>query len=157
MDIFALYATDEKAEQDGKEFDMGGGVKMLIARSYNPTFVRMLNKQFDAHKHTLELKESDADRAAAEACSNKIMAHVMAYSVLLGWTGPVMYQGEPMPYNKVNAEKLLMLKEFQKVINLKAEDYRNFRVVTEDADVKNSLPTSSGTSPGAEASPSLSV
>jgi hypothetical protein len=157
LDIFKAFATDPKLEQEGKDFDFGGGVTLKIARSYNPTFVRMLNKQFEAHKHTLELKSTPQEVAAAEECSNKIMAYVMSRSVLLGWSGPVEYDGVAVSYSPEAAEKMLMLKDFQKEISKRADEFKNFRIFSEDADVKNSSTTSSGTSPGVAALPTLNV
>jgi hypothetical protein len=148
MDFHALYATDPKAEQEGREFDWGGGVKLKIARAHNPTYSRLLASQYETYKHVLEQKATEEDQAAAEACSNKIMAYVMARSLLLGWTGPVTYKGQPLPYSVANAEMLLSLKDFQNEVNRKANDFRNYRYETEAADEKNSPATSDGTSNG---------
>jgi hypothetical protein len=145
MDIFAQYATDPKAELEGREVSWGGGITFLIARAHNPKYTRMLAQQFEAHKHTLEQKDSDEQLATAEDRSNKIMAYVMARSILLGWTGPVEYQGQPLPYSVANAEKLLLIKDFQVEVTKKANDFRNFRVKAEEADEKNSPTTSAGT------------
>lgn len=144
MDIFHQYATDSALEMEGKEFDFGGGVTMKVARSYNAKYTRMLSQLYEAHKHTLDQKDTPEQIAAGEERSLKIMAEVMAHSVLLGWTGPVMYKGEPLPYSVANAEKLLLLKEFQKEVGRKADDFKNYRFQTEAADVKNSSTTSSG-------------
>lgn len=137
MDFFTAYAIDPKLEQEGKEFDFGGGVKMLIARANNDKYNRMLTQQFEAHKHTLELNDTPEQRKAAEERSNLIMADVMAHSVLLGWTGPVKFKGEDLPYSVANAKKLLELKEFQRQVAKHAEDYRNFRFKVEEEDAKN--------------------
>jgi hypothetical protein len=145
MDFFAAYATDPKAELEGREVPWGGGITLLIARAHNPKFTRMLAQQIEAHKHTLDQKETDEQLATAEDRSNKIMAYVMARSILLGWTGPVEYQGQPLPYSVANAEKLLLIKDFQAEITKKSGDFRNFRVKVEEADEKNSPTTSAGT------------
>lgn len=152
LDIFAQYATDPKAELEGKEFDLGGGVTALIARSHNPKYTRMLANLYEVHKHTLDQKETPEQLATAEDRSNKIMAEVMACSVLLGWTGPMAYQGEPLPYSVANAQKILLHKDFQREIARKSDDFRNFRFQTEEADVKNLSTTSNGSSPGEVAS-----
>ncbi len=148
MDIFNLYATNEIQEQEGKEFDFGGGVTMKIGRSQNPRYQRMMTQLFEAHKHTLELKSTEEEVKAAEDRSRKIMAEVMSKSVLLGWSGPVTYKGDDIAYSVDNAYKLLLIKDFQAQVAKRADDFKNFRQVTEDADVKNSVPTSGGSSPG---------
>lgn len=157
MDIFLKYATDPKAEQEGKEFDFGGGLFMLIARSGNDKYTRMLNKQYEAHKHTLDLKDTDEQIAASKELSHKIMADVMAHSVLLGWRGPASFKGEDLPYSIANAKKLLLLKDFQTEVARRSDDFKNYRFETEEADAKNSSTTSSGTSLGVAALPISSI
>ena len=97
MDLMHMYSTDPKLELEGKEFDFGGGIKMLIARDQNTKFNRMLNKLYEAHKHTLDLKDSPEQIETGEKLSHQIMAEVMSHSILLGWTGPVEFGGEPLP------------------------------------------------------------
>lgn len=152
MDFFSAYAVDPKAEQEGRDFDWGGGVKLKIARAHNPAYSRLLASQYETYKHVLDQKDTVEDQAAAEACSNKIMAYVMARSLLLGWTGPVTYKGQPLPYSVANAEMLLAMKDFQNEVAKKAADFRNFRFEVEAADEKNSPSTSGGTSNGAPSS-----
>jgi len=153
FDLFKQYATDPKAEQEGKEFDFGGGVKMLIARSGNDKYTRMLNKAYEAHKHTLDLKDTPEQIAAGKELSHKIMADVMAHSILLGWSGPAAYAGAELPHSIENAQKLLLLKDFQVEVAKRSDDFRNFRYEVEEADAKNSLTSSSGNSPGEVALP----
>lgn len=148
MDIFAQYATNPALEQDGKEFDFGGGIKLKIARAHNPKYTRILNKLYEAHKHTLDLKDTPEQIAAAAECSHKIMAEVMSKSILLGWTGPVEYKGQPLPYSVENAKKLLLLKDFQEEVARRAANFHNFRFEVEEADAKNSATSSSGSSNG---------
>jgi hypothetical protein len=144
LDIWSQYATDPKAELEGREVDWGGGVKLIIARAHNPKYTRMLAQQYEAHKHTLDQKETDEQLATAEDRSNKIMAHVMSRSILLGWTGPLGFQGKELPYSVANAEMLLQIKDFQAEVAKKAADFRNFRVKAEEVDEKNSPTTSAG-------------
>lgn len=148
MDIYKLYATDPALEQEGKWIDFGGGVKFKIARAQNPRYTRILNQLFEAHKHTLELKETEAQIREAAERSHKIMAEVMAKSILLGWEGPVEYAGQALPFSPANAEKLLLVKDFQEEIAKRAANFQNFRVQAEAADAKNSEATSTGTSSG---------
>lgn len=148
LDIFSMYAVDPKLELEGKEFDWGGGVTLLIARSHNPKYTRMLANLYEVHKHTLDQKDTPEQLATAEDRSNKIMAEVMACSILLGWTGPMGYKGELLEYSVANAQKLLLHKDFQREVAKRSDDFRNFRFKTEEADVKNLSTTSDGSSPG---------
>lgn len=148
MDLYRAYATDPKLEQEGKEFDFGGGLFLTLARSGNDTYARMLNKQYEAHKHTLDLKDTPEQIKAGKDLSHKIMAKVMAGSVLLGWRGPAEYNGEVLPYSQTNAEKFLLIKDFQAEVARRSDDFKNYRFEVEEADAKNSLSTSSGTSLG---------
>lgn len=148
MDIFEQYAVDPKIELEGKWFDFGDA-KLLIARSGNPAYQRMLNKLWEAHKHTLEQKETPEQLAAAKDRSNKIMAEVMSHTVLLGWAGNFTFQKQPLAYSIANAKKVLLIEEFQKAVAKLADDFKNYRFEVEEADAKNSTPTSGGNSPGA--------
>lgn len=147
MDIFALYATNEKAEEEGRYFDLGDA-SFLIARANNTRFDRMMTKEMEAHKHTLDLKGSEDADTARETCSKGIMIRVMSKSVLLGWKGNVQFQGQPLPFNSDNAAKLLGVKDFQNWVHSKSRDFNNYLEVDEAADEKNSLTTSDGTSNG---------
>ena len=138
IDIFAQYATDPKAELEGREVPWGGGVTLLIARAHNPKYTRILSQLYEAHKHTLDQKETPEQLATAEARSNKIMAETMAKSILLGWTGPLAFKGKLLEYSIANAQMLLEIKDFQAEVAKKAGDFRNFRFEAEEADEKNS-------------------
>lgn len=155
LNIFHQYATDPKAELEGKEFDWGGGAKLMIARSQNPKYQRMMAKLYEAHKHTLEQKDTPEQIAAAEKCYHEIMAEVMSHSVLMGWSGisggQVDGKDVELPYSTAAAKKFLLLKDFQKAVAAKADEFKNYRFELEEADAKNLSPTSSGTSPGVEA------
>lgn len=151
LDLFHQYATDPKLELEGKEFDWGGGAKLLIARSQNPKYQRMITKLYEAHKHTLDAKDTPEQIAAAEKCYHEIMAEVMSHTILVGWSG-VARKGVEVSYSTKAAKEYLLLKDFQKAVAQKADDFKNYRVEQEEADVKNSSTTSSGISPGAEVS-----
>lgn len=145
MDFWSEYATDPQAETEGKSIPWGGGVILTIARANNPAYTRLLASLYEQNKEALDKKTTAEDMAAAEALSNKIMAEVMAKTVLLGWTGPVTYKKQPLEYSTANAQKLLELKDFQAEISRKAADFRNFRYAVEAADAKNSPTASAGT------------
>ncbi len=148
MDFFKSYATDPKLEIEGVPSDFGGGVNLLIARMHNPRYTRMMTAQLETYKHTLEARDSDEQIKASDERSDKIMADVMSKSVILGWDGPVEYDGQPLPYNVENAAKLLAMKDFRAEVVRRSNDFKNYRFKVEEADTKNSSPISNGTSPG---------
>jgi hypothetical protein len=145
MDFYREYATDPKAEIEGRDIPWGGGITLTIARTHNPKYTSLLASLYEKHKEALDRRSTDEERAAAETLSNKIMAEVMAKSVLVGWSGPVAYKGENLEYSAANAQKLLELKDFQAEVAKRASDFRNFRFEIEEADAKNSPTTSAGT------------
>lgn len=154
MDIFQLYATDSAIEEKGREFteEFGGESTFLIARAGNRSYQRMIQQQFEAHRHILELKETPEQEEAAATLNEKLIARVMAKTILLGWHGNVQYQGQALPYSYENAVKILMHKEFRARIQALSDNYRNYLVSAQKADEKNSQQTSGGTSPGEEVS-----
>lgn len=165
MDIYSRYATDITAEEEGRWFDFGAGIEFLIARQGNTRYNRILAQQYEAHKHTLDLETTGTpeQQKAAKDRSHRIMAEVMAKSILLGWRvkegapegTQLTYKGQAAEYSVANAEKLLLIKDFQADVDRKARDFNNFRVKLEEADAKNLLPTSTGTSSGETKSSTL--
>ncbi len=154
MDFYNRWATNAIHEAQGKPFtkEFGGKCSLLIARSNNPAYTRMLAEQFDIHKEVLEDKSSQAAKDAAQALNDKVVIFIMARTILLNWTGDVKYQGNNLPYSVENAELLLALPEFRNKVAGLAGDFNNYRMVQEAADEKNSAPTSNGASPGAPGS-----
>lgn len=154
LDIFNQFATNTAHEEEGRPFDkeFGADVTFVIARAGNRTYSRMLQAQVDAHKHTLDQKATEEQKLASEDRSEKIMIDVMAKSILLGWSGNVKYQGKPLPYSVDNAIMLLQLKEFRKKVDGLSNDFKNFRLISEEEDAKKSATTSNGASHGAPVS-----
>lgn len=151
MDIFSAYATNDQAEQNGREFE-NGDATFLIARSGNRRYTDMLSQLYTAHKHTLDQKDTSEARLAAEDRSNKIMVEVMSKSILLGWSGNVKYKGVDLPYNQTNAALLLGHKDFRNWVDGKSSSFQNYLEEVKKEDEKNSAPTSTGSSPGEVAS-----
>lgn len=156
MDIFKQYATDPAAETKGRYFE-NGDVEFLIARAGNRTFNDMFNQQINAHKHTLDQRDTPEQRNRAEDRAEKILVDVMSKTVLLGWRGlpklnedgtpmlldgqPVLgkleYNGEALEYSPANAAKVLAHKDFRTWVDGRANDFKNFLVVVQKEDEKN--------------------
>lgn len=163
MDLFASYACDPKAEENGRWFE-NGDVEFLIARSGNRAFNDMISVQYKQHKHTLDQKDSPEGRIAAEQCADKINVLVMSRSILLGWRGkekkgpdgellvvdgqPVLgrvdYQGTELSFSPSNAAKALTHKDFRAWVNGRSDDFKNYLVEVKKEDEKNFAPISSG-------------
>ena len=127
MDVFRQFATNEDQENTGVWREMGGDAKLLIARSGNRAYGRMITKLYEQHQQALEIKGD-----SAEALSDKIMIEVIAKTILLGWEG-VEYKGKPLEYNLENAQLLLAVKDFRRHVTKLSEDIDQYRVKEEEA------------------------
>lgn len=116
IDIFAKFATDESLETNGTWRDLGGGTRVLVARSGNRAYARMLAKLYEQHRAVLDAADDVADRK-----SDQIMAEVVAKTILLGWES-VLYKGKHLEYSVENATMLLAHKDFRRTIMNLAED-----------------------------------
>lgn len=121
LDIFAQFATDETLEENGTWFPIGGGARVLVARSGNRKYAKLLTKEVERNKKALDLNDDAADKLSEE-----IMIGVIAETILLGWED-VSFKGEVLEYNVANAKKLLAIKDFRKAIAQFADDVSAFK------------------------------
>lgn len=121
LDIFAQYATDEAAENEGV-WVPHGSAKFLIARAGNRKYVKKLSALVEKNQKLLDAKDDAADKL-----SDQLMIEVMAESILLGWEN-VGYKGETLPYSLENAKMLLGVKDFRREVSKMADDINNFKV-----------------------------
>lgn len=121
LDIFAKFATDETLEENGTWFQIGGGARVLVARSGNRKYGKMLTKEVERNKKALDLNDDAADKLSEE-----IMISVLAETILLGWED-ISFKGEVLEYNVANAKKLLAVKDFRKAIAQFADDVSAFK------------------------------
>ncbi len=121
LDIFAQFATDETLEENGTWFPIGGGARVLVARSGNRKYAKLLTKEVERNKKALDLNDDAADKLSEE-----IMIGVIAETILLGWED-VSFKGEVLEYNVANAKKLLAVKDFRKTIAQFADDVSAFK------------------------------
>lgn len=125
MDIFATFATDEKAENEGKWFPLGKNARVLVARDGNPAYVAALRKSLEKNQIDLEGGGPDADYLA-----ETLMVDVMAGNTLLGWEG-LSFKGKVVEYSIEMARTLLRVKDFRKKIAGLASNFEAFRVKSE--------------------------
>lgn len=121
LDIFAQFATDETLEENGTWFPIGGGARVLVARSGNRKYGKMLSKEVERNKKALDLNDDAADKLSEE-----IMIAVIAETILLGWED-VVFKGQAMEHSVPNAKKLLALKDFRKTIGQFADDVSAYK------------------------------
>jgi hypothetical protein len=125
MDVYQQFASDETKESQGVWCPQGGEASLLVARSGNRAYARMLSREVEKHQRTLDLKND-----AADEMSDKIMIDVMAETILLGWKG-IQFKGADLPYSKANAKMLLGVKDFRVHVSKLAGDFEAFRAVQE--------------------------
>lgn len=132
MDVFQSYATDEAKEVSGVWRDVGDA-KLLIARSGNKKYGRLLSKLVEDNQALLDVKND-----AADALSDKLMIDVMAETVLLGWKN-LSFKGAALTdgYSSGDARTLLAVKDFRIAVDKLSREIDSYRVAQEAATEKN--------------------
>jgi len=131
FDVFRVYATDEKKENEGVEVQLGKDASITVARMHNPVFSRCILAEHEKYKEDLDTLPEVEKKALDE----EIMCRVLAESILLGFKG-LGFKGKEVSYSKENAIKLLRVKEFRVRVVEEASKMDNYRAVMEDADAK---------------------
>jgi hypothetical protein len=132
MDIFKSYGTDPKKTTEGVWFDLGGKAKVKVAR-WGKSNSKFLHALFDAGKeHPGVFERTDPEAIAVQ---DKILREVSAETVLLDWEG-LDWKGEPLPYSRENAIKVLALPEFNEVISGFAASTQKYLMDDEEVSVK---------------------
>lgn len=122
LDLFTQYATDETLENNGTWVDIGGGARLLIARSGNRKHAKLLTKEVERHRKVLDIGDEIADQK-----NDEIMIDVMARTILLGWEG-VSFKGQKLDYSVENAKKVLALRDFRVHVAKLSDDIEIFRL-----------------------------
>lgn len=127
MDIFAAYATDEKAEVEGQWFPIGKDARLLVARAGNPSYTSALRKALEKNQIDLEGGGPDAD-----ALAENLMVDVMAGTILLGWEG-LSFKGQEVKHSTEMAKTMLRIKDFRKKVSAFSDNFEAFRLKAEVA------------------------
>lgn len=127
MDIFATYATDEKAELEGQWFPLGKDCRVLVARAGNPAYTAALRKALEKNQIDLESGGPDADFLA-----ESLMVDVMSATILLGWEG-LSFKGKDVAHSVDMARTMLRVKDFRKKVTGFSDNFEAFRVKAETA------------------------
>lgn len=131
LDIFKSFVTDADKELSGAWEDLGGGARILVARSNNRKYLKLMEAKLKAHKHTL-----DAGGEAAEKVAEEALIDAMSQAILLDWTD-MGWNGEKMNYSTENAKKVLAVRDFRNLVMRLADDRERFLVGEEEEAVKN--------------------
>lgn len=124
IDLFAEFATDKSAEQDGVWEPYAGDIEFLIAREGNPAYNRMITALVRKHKRLLDSKTE-----AADAKSEELMIETLAKTILLGWRGTFLWKGKPMgDYTVEKAKEMLAVKDFKAWVTSVAADQARYKV-----------------------------
>lgn len=138
VDMFADFATDDDAVENGKWIPYRGGVEFLIARDGNRKHHRELIKYWKENP-TDGLEE--ADTPEAEEKRSKLIKAATIYGtargVLLSWKGPLVIKGKPLPYSIENAETLLKMPDFLEWVSRQSNARANYAAKLEEVDAKN--------------------
>lgn len=127
LDIFQKYATDESLENNGTWREIGGGTELLVARTGNRAYARLLAKLYEQNRQVLDVGDEVAD-----AKSDDIMIEVIAKTILLDWKD-LSYKGKDLGYTVENAKMLLKHKDFRRQVVTLSEDQESYRAREEKA------------------------
>lgn len=131
MDVFEVFATNTKKEEEGVEVKIGPDSYITVARNNNRHYVKLLSTMFEENRQLLESGTEEGDKA-----NQALMAEVIAKTILLGWRG-LEYQGQPIEYSLENAKMLLQHHEFLELVMKHARRAELFRATIEDSALKN--------------------
>lgn len=140
---FNQFATDEKAEIEGRWFPIGDS-QVLIARTGNPKYRDLVRKKLRSYVTSLKMGMLD------ENVQESVMVEIIARTILLDWKG-FTKGGEPYAYTVAAAQEMLgKFKDFREFVVTNADDMQNYKAESAAATMGNSQPESNGTSDGAK-------
>lgn len=138
MDIFKQFATDPNLELEGRWVRIGGEddkpSRLLIARTGNKRYQRVMAQLYEANKALLESK----DTQAANAKVQDMYRHAAASCLLLGWEN-VEYKGDSK-YNYENAHAMLGHRDFRELVEKEAGKFEAYKIEQQEEDSKNLKP-----------------
>jgi hypothetical protein len=126
MDIYAAFATNELAENEGQWFPIGKDASLLVARSGNPAYTAAFRRAMERNKMDLEGSGPDQDALAED-----MMVGIMSSTILLGWKG-LSFKGKAVDYSVEMAKTLLRVKDFRKKVVGFSDSFEAFRQKSEE-------------------------
>lgn len=151
-DLLSLYATDVEKENQGVwTDDLGGGLRLKVARLRNPNFKQLYAKLTKPYERQIRARTLD------EVTENRILNQCLSKTVLLDWENLTL-AGQILEYSTENALKVLndpRLQDFRDLVVDLASDAQFFRDESLGQAEKNLPSGSDGASNGAPTSGSL--
>lgn len=133
MDFYKAFATDTELETSGRWVQFDGKTSFKIAREGNAKFSAAFQAEYQKNRAALSTKDD-----SSEAVAETLMVRVMAKTILVDWSGPVVFNGEDLgAYSREGAEKLLALKEFRAWVSQQAGDMASYKKFRDAEDEKN--------------------
>ena len=134
------FASNATKEREGVWIDLDETTKVKIARMDNPAFKKAMQRELGPYKQAVR------SGTLSEQQSEKIMAKVLAETILVDWKG-MTEEGKELAYSVDEAQRILSaphLQDFRKMVVSFSEDAALFREAElEDAE-KNSVSGSAG-------------
>ncbi|MDD5486774.1 MAG: hypothetical protein WDA41_07965 [Candidatus Neomarinimicrobiota bacterium] len=133
FDIDKVFGFDDKMAQEGVKMflDAKGEQYFLVRRIPNPDYERMLSREFRRNKRLLEMETPES-----ELLSQKLMAEVLAKTVLIGWEG-IAVKGKKLPFSVEGAAKILTeYPNLRSAVLEFGQDTKNFRPTDDVEEVK---------------------
>lgn len=150
MDMRKLFATDKRAETEGRrlvletvkteagEIDYDKSTWLLVARKGNALYKAFVQKLLEENQVMLKTKSPEA-----EALAQSIFKDAAAHHLLIGWSKTGIGYGDKanLSYSVENARILLEMDDFNTMIDTYAGEMANFRAEEVVKDAKNSKTT----------------
>jgi len=133
LDIDKVFGFDKKMAEDGVKMilDVKGEQFFLVRRIPNPDYERQLGQEYRRWEKVLKMKTPEA-----EELSQKLMAEVLARTVLIGWSG-ISNKGKKLEFNVENATKLMLeYPALRSAVVEFAQEPSNYRPTDDVAEVK---------------------
>lgn len=125
MDIGKEFSTNLTKEEEGIPVSLGTAT-LMVARTTNKAYGKLVNKLFTQHKKVLDLKNDESD-----TLSSNLMAEVVGSTILKGWSG-VTENGVDLPFSKENAIRLCRIKDFRAFVLEQANDIALYKQFVEE-------------------------
>jgi len=131
------YGTDLTKANEGVWFDssMIPGLKMKIAKTGNHQYEKLLRNLYKPYRRTLQ-KGKEVDNTITD----KIMAEVIAKTIVLDWKGMPGSDGESVAFSVDECRELLLdpeLRDFKEEILEFADDSARFELELDEETEKN--------------------
>lgn len=137
MDIFATFATDESAEEEGVVHFLVAGKTdpavdpwIKVARIGNAAYSKMVASTYEAMQ--AQKKSERLTDVEMETRSKNAMTEVFAVTLLKGF-GNLEFQGVTLAPGKESHMTFLRVKDFRELVVTKAAEVEHYRLQNREA------------------------